>query len=119
MSIPVQVTFRNIPHSLSLDNKIQQKAHKLERYFPHIQSCRVTVDAPHHHKHKGYEYRFHIEVKVPSETLVTSITTKDHRQENAYAALTDAFQITNRQLRDYADRKHKFGKHRTPQAPLD
>lgn len=101
------ITFRNIPFSDSLNTKILRKIVKLEHHFPFIVSCRVIIDAPHHHNHKGYLYRFNIHVQVPGRVLSTTRVSQNHRHENAHATLNDAFHTVHRQLVDYGQQKRK------------
>ena len=49
MKIPLQITFRGIPHSDAVEARIREKAAKLERFSSDIISCRVAVEAEHHH----------------------------------------------------------------------
>lgn len=51
MQIPLQVTFRGIPHSDAVEAKIREKAAKLEKFYSHIMGCRVAVEAEHHSHH--------------------------------------------------------------------
>ena len=48
MQSPVQVTFRGFEHSDFVEEKIREKAKKLEHYYPHISHCRVVIEAEHH-----------------------------------------------------------------------
>ena len=49
MELPLQITFRGIPHSDAVEAKIREKAGKLDRFCSHIMSCRVAVEAEHQH----------------------------------------------------------------------
>lgn len=43
MDIPLQVTFRHLPQSPALQERIRDKASKLHSPHPLITTCRVTV----------------------------------------------------------------------------
>ena len=46
MQRPVQITFKDIPHSDAVETHIREKAAKLETFYPHIIGCHVTVELP-------------------------------------------------------------------------
>ena len=98
MKTPLQITFRDTPSSDALDAHIREKAQKLEQVFSDIISCRVVVEQPAKHQHQGKPFNIHIDLGVPGKEIVVD------RQENedAYVALSDAFDAAKRQLEDYA-----------------
>lgn len=98
MKTPLQITFRDIPHSDALDTHIRDKAQKLEQIFSDIVSCRVVVEQPAKHHQQGKPFNVRIDLGVPGSEIVVD------RQENVdvYVALRDAFDAAKRQLEDYA-----------------
>lgn len=107
MQIPLKITFKDIPPSAAVEAKLRSKAEKLEHYSADIISCRITVVAPHHHKHKGNLYSIKIEITVPGEDIQVSRPSQlDHAHEDIYVAIRDAFNAAYRQLEDYA-RRHR------------
>lgn len=98
MKTPLQITFRDMPHSDTLEAHIRDKAQKLEQFFDQIVSCRVVVEQPARHSQQGKPYNVRIDLTVPRSELVVD------RQENedVYVALRDAFDAAKRQLEDYA-----------------
>ena len=96
MDIPLQVTFRDLPHSPALDTRIREKAARLGSLSERITSCRVTLERRHRHKHKGREYSVRIALRVPEREIVVN---HDH-DEDIYVALRDAFEAAERQLKD-------------------
>ncbi|MGH8765027.1 MAG: ribosome hibernation-promoting factor, HPF/YfiA family [Burkholderiales bacterium] len=95
MLIPLQITLRNIAKSEAVEAAIRRKAEKLERFHRHIVSCRVVVEIPSRHKHQGKEFVVRIDLKVPGSEIVVN---HDHH-EDLYAALQEAFQAAQRQLK--------------------
>ena len=69
MENPLKITFRNMPSSVALENTIREKAVKLDSFYDRIMSCRVTVEAPHRHHHKGKAYQVRIDITVPGGEL--------------------------------------------------
>ncbi|MBT8117108.1 MAG: HPF/RaiA family ribosome-associated protein [Gammaproteobacteria bacterium] len=117
MQIPLQITFRDMEPSDAIEARIREKAAKLDRFYDHVMSCRVMVESPHGHHHKGRLYQVRIDMTVPDgELLVThEHHHKDHSHEDVYVAIRDAFEAMKRQLEDYArKRRGKVKSHETP-----
>jgi cold shock CspA family protein len=143
MKIPLKITFRDMPPSKAIEENIREKASKLDSLCNDITSCRVIVDAPHRHHHKGKAYVVRINMTVPGGGLVVNrepnrlvAARVPHAQDleknlaenhepskhaahaDAYVAVRDAFNAVGRKLQDYARRRRrKFKIHRSaPQA---
>jgi ribosomal subunit interface protein len=103
MQIPLQITFRGIPHSDAVEAKIREKAGKLDKFYSHIMSCRVAVESEHQHHHQGNQYHIRIDITTPHKELVISREHYDKQaHEDIYVAIRDAFNAATRQLEDYA-----------------
>ena len=116
MQIPLQITFQHVDPSPAVENRVHKEAAKLEEFYDNIISCRVVIEAPHVHHHKGKLYEVRIDLKVPGKELVTSHGHKlDHAHEDIYVVIRDAFDEMQRQLEDYArERRGHVKKHKTP-----
>ena len=116
MQLPLQVVFRDIPHSDAVENAIKKKAEKLEQFYDQIMSCRVSIEMPHSHHHKGKLYRIRIDLKVPDREIVVERSPKEHHaHEDIYVAIRDAFNAVSRQLQQFVDkRRGKTKSHETP-----
>ncbi|WP_455197924.1 ribosome hibernation-promoting factor, HPF/YfiA family [Kaarinaea lacus] len=116
MQQPLQITFRDIPHSGSVEEVIREKAAKLDQYFEKIMSCRVTIESPHAHQHQGRLYHVTVDITVPGTELVASRSTdKNHAHEDVYVAIRDAFEAAKRQLKEYKDKlKKQVKSHEVP-----
>lgn len=106
MQTPVQVTFRDVPHSSTIENLIQKKAAELERFHDRITSCRVSISAPHRHKRtSGSYYHVTLELSVPgAELVVGREPTQTSTHNDLQASIRDAFRAAKRQLRDHVRR---------------
>lgn len=105
MQLPLQITFRDMDPSAAVETKIREKAAKLDQFFDHIMSCRVTVEAPHRRHHQGNLFHVRIDVTVPGKELVVSREPAEHQaHEDAYVVIRDAFNAMRRQLEDYSRR---------------
>jgi cold shock CspA family protein len=130
MPILFQITFRNMPPSQAIENNVREKIAKLESFSSRIMSCRVIVEAPHRHHHKGKAYRVRIDITVPGGEIVinrspkplstvnlreargsekdlveTHQPTKQAAHADMYVTIRDAFNAAGRKLQDYARRQ--------------
>ncbi len=108
---PLQITFRGMPHSDSLETHVRRRAAKLDRFFPRVTSCRVVVDADARHSRHGSRYRVTIDICVPRAELAVARNAADDRtREDAHAAVDDAFGDAERRLEEWARRIRDDGK---------
>jgi ribosomal subunit interface protein len=112
MQLPVQITCRGFTCSESIDAKVRAKVDKLEQLCSNITSCRVVIESPHHHQHKGNTYRVSIDVTVPhGEVVVGQHGGENHSHEDVYVAIRDAFDAMGRRLKALAERRRGDVKH--------
>lgn len=116
MKQPLQITFRDMPHSDALESHIREKAAKLDEFFEHIMGCHVVLEQPHGHKNQGKLFHVSIDLTVPNTELVVSRSPKDHQaHEDAYVAIRDAFNAMRRKLQDYSSKmRGDVKKHSAP-----
>jgi ribosome-associated translation inhibitor RaiA len=129
MSYPVTITFRNMAPSTAIEKHLRERAAKLDAFSDRILGCRVTVESPHRHHHKGKAYHVHVELSVPGRDIVINraptrlstakldsrsgeaIPREDHRpskhgaHKDLYVAIRDAFNAAGRKLQDYVRRE--------------
>lgn len=106
IKLPLQVTFRNMPPSKAVEAAIREKAAKLELFYGRLMSCRVVVESPHRHHHKGKLYHLRIDMTVPGgELVVNREPDKRASHKDIYVAIRDAFGAARRKLQDYARRR--------------
>jgi ribosome-associated translation inhibitor RaiA len=108
MDVPLEIRFHNLEPSAALENAIRDRVAKLDRLFPRLTSCRVSVEAPHRQHRKGNLWEVHVELGVPGGTIAVSREPHHPREKYAspdvYKALRDAFDSAERQLLDYKRR---------------
>ena len=105
MELPLQITFRNMDPSESVETNVREKAMKLERLSDRITSCRVVIEAPHRHHKKGKLYNVGIDISIPGKELVVNHNgPKNHAHEDVYVAIRDAFSAATRQLEDHVQK---------------
>ena len=101
MQWPVQITFRDMISSSSISEHIKKRAAKLDTFFDRIHDCRVVVESPNKHLSGRRQYHCRIDLHVPGKTLVFSKNPKA-AQDDAYAAVDDAFGDAERGLAKFA-----------------
>lgn len=123
MTLPIQITYRDMEPSPWIEARIHEEAAKLERYFDRITSCRVMVEVPHHHHQRGNQVHVRIDLGVPGSELVVNHEPSQHgelvqgataswekhfevnpQHKDAYLAIHDSFKQAKRQLQSYAER---------------
>jgi cold shock CspA family protein/ribosome-associated translation inhibitor RaiA len=100
MQLPLQITARDVELSGAAEADIRTKAAGLDVYYDGIMSCRVVVEGPVRHHHKG-PYTVRIDLSVPGAELVVD----RQADEDLYVAIRDAFDAARRRLEDYARRQ--------------
>jgi ribosomal subunit interface protein len=103
VTLPVQITIRDIPFSPALETLIRKRTEKLNQYYDRINSCRVVVELPQKHKHQGKIYNVRIDITVPGRKKL--VATRKH-DEDVYVAIRDAFDAIARQLEEHARKRH-------------
>ena len=93
----LQIKYEDLPESEALSTHIQQKADKLEQFFPRLISCIVTVGLPHRHSNQGEHYFVQIDVTAPGAEIISN----RQNHEDVYVALRDAFDAAKRILEDH------------------
>lgn len=117
--------------SEAIEAHIRGRVEKLGSFYNKIISCRVLVEAPHHHHRAGQRYHVRIDLTVPGREIVIKraprlITAKplhnqkevngteleESREPSKYAvhddillAARDAFDAARRKLQDFARRE--------------
>ncbi|MFT3774480.1 MAG: HPF/RaiA family ribosome-associated protein [Minicystis sp.] len=116
MVIPLEVTFRHMAHSNSLEEAVRQKAEKLEQIYPRIISCRVAIEAENKRTStKAMVYRVRVDVTVPGGEIVGARAPAHQPfHEDIQIAIRDAFDSARRELQDYVGRQRGYVKSHEP-----
>jgi ribosome-associated translation inhibitor RaiA len=92
--------------SEAIATNIRDKAAKLESFYEKIMGCRVLVEAPHRHHHKGKLYHVRIDLTLPGREIVINREPSQHAShQDVYVALRDAFAAARRKLQDFVRRR--------------
>ncbi|WP_426756545.1 ribosome hibernation-promoting factor, HPF/YfiA family [Myxococcus sp. Y35] len=107
MNRALQITYRGMETSEALSEYIRDHADKLEQFYDGIVGCHVVVEEPHRHKQRGRHFHVRVDVSVPGRNIVAARDPEARDgHEDAYQAVTDAFDAARRQLQHYADALH-------------
>jgi ribosomal subunit interface protein len=100
MTLPLEISFRDIESSPAVEERVRERAEKLERFFDRAVFCRVVIEAPHRHHHRGKLYNVRIHLSLPGRDLLVGHEHKqDHGHEDVYVAVRNAFNALERQLK--------------------
>ena len=101
----LQVTFRNIDASPTVEAKIRERARELEQFFDRIVSCRVVIEA-HNRRRHGDLFHIRVDLKVPGKEIVVKRDPGEHHaHEDISVAVRDCFDAARRQLEDHVRRR--------------
>ncbi len=115
MQIPIQITFRHMDPSPTLETKVRDRATKLEQFHPRLMSCRVVVEQEHRRHHQGNLFLVRVDLTLPGHELVAGHESPKHQAyEDPYVAVRDAFDSLQRQLEDLARHERREVKHHEP-----
>ncbi|MSO66192.1 MAG: HPF/RaiA family ribosome-associated protein [Alphaproteobacteria bacterium] len=110
MKIPLEISFKDIAPSPAIEQYVREHAAKLDKFHERVMACRVSIEAPHRHQHKGKLYQVRIDLTVPGEELVANRSpAADASHADVYVAARDAFRAIKRQLQDYGRRRRGKG----------
>ena len=101
MTIPLQINVSDFKLTEVIEETIREKAEKLGHLHDRILKCRVRIEAPHRHQHKGILYNIRIDMTVPGSELVVNKVS----HEDLNTAIHIAFDRAIRRLEDYLERR--------------
>lgn len=97
----IQIMFHGVEHSDALEDHIKKKINSLEKFAGCITGCRVVVESPHKHAHKGRLYEVLIDLTLPGHEIVVNRHSQlNHSHEDVYVAISDSFKEVKRRLQD-------------------
>lgn len=94
MKPAVDVIYRDLDSSAALNEVINKRVEKLNRFSDQIIHSRVVLDIPHNHKHKGKQYRASIELDVKGGAVAVA-----QDDESIHVAVRDAFLTAERKIK--------------------
>ena len=83
MQVPLEISFHNMDASPAVESEIRERVAKLDKLYPRLVGCRVSVELLHRQHRTGNVFDVHIELRVPGAELVVS--REPHRAKERYA----------------------------------
>jgi len=115
MERPLQIAFKNMDSSKSLEALIRARVERLKRFHAHITGARVVVEVPHRSPESGKQpIGIAVEVDVPGQNPIVAKGKQDrHEMKGDQSAIVNrVFEAVERQLGQTADiRNHEVKQH--------
>ena len=108
MNLPLQITYRNMEPSDTIEAAVRAKVAKLEEVAPRITSCRVMIEKPHRSHTKGGHFHVRVDLTMPGAEIVAD---RDPPKHDSHAdfdiALRDAFRAARREYEHFNGRRQQ------------
>jgi ribosome-associated translation inhibitor RaiA len=97
--LPTLISYHGLEASEALTELVRARAQQIAQRDARILSLRVAIEAPHHHRRHGNQYRVRLELKLPGHELVVANDAPTHAgEDDAHHAVRHAFDVLLRQL---------------------
>ncbi len=120
MTVPLQITFRDLPSSVAVEAQIRERTEHLEQVFDRLTSCRVIVEGRHRPQRAGRVAHLCIELTLPGKTITIGRggAPEFEAHDDVFVAVRTAFDAARRQLdRHVRRRRGEIKSHALPIAP--
>ena len=120
MDIPLEIAFRSIGPSAEVEALIGQRVARLEKLYPHIIGCRVSVEMLHKQHLHGNVPEVHIALRVPGHDI--AISREPHKAKerraaiNVHTSVKDAFRAAEKRLKDF--KQQQYGEVKAKEMPI-
>jgi putative sigma-54 modulation protein len=102
MTTPVEVHFHGVEKSEAIEQRVREKAAKLEKHFGRMTRCRVGIEVPQRTALRPKVYQIKIEIGVPRRRPIVvaheRVGSNDNRSEELSLAIRDAFEAALRKV---------------------
>jgi cold shock CspA family protein len=117
MQVPLEISYRNLEKTQAIEDLVQEKAARLEKFCDHITSCRIAIEKTHDHPKSGSPYRVRIDLRVPPnhELAVDRNPDQGTQYPPLEAVIRDAFGAAERQLKQLNEKQHDAVKYHPEQ----
>jgi ribosome-associated translation inhibitor RaiA len=112
MNLPLELTFRDVAKTDSLERLIRNKVDRLEKVCGYISGCRIVVEKPQ--AHRGNPHRVRIDVTVPPghELVAERGPMEGNIQEELGHVIRETFDGMERQLKELVEKQRAAGRSR-------
>lgn len=120
MDIPLEIAFHNLAPSQEIEALVREHVGRLERLYPHLVGCRVSVEMLHKQHRTGNVPEVHIAIRVPGREIAISREPHKAKQRraapNVQSAIKDAFSAAEKRLKDF--KRVQYGDVKVKEAPI-
>jgi cold shock CspA family protein len=120
MDVPLEIAFHNTEPSTETESLIREHVDRLEKLYPHLVGCRVSVEMPHKQHRSGNVPEVHIALRVPGREI--AISREPHKARlrralpNIETSIKDAFRAAEKRLKDF--KQQQYGEVKAKELPL-
>ena len=106
MSIPLQITFHELPSSPAVEAQIRERAESLERHCDRVTACRVIVEGRHRAQRPAQQFHLRVELTLPGKVITVGSHPAEYQaHDDIFVAVRAAFDAARRRLEDHARRR--------------
>lgn len=107
MQVPLEISYRGVEKTDTLDNLIREQIGKLEKVCNRITSCAVAVERPQQHQRFGRSFRVRLDLRVPPghEVVARRESSEGDVHDALPAVIRETCEAARRQLRELMDRQ--------------
>ena len=114
MTVPLQITFHELPSSPAVEAQIRERAETLERVFDRLTSCRVIVEGRHRAQRPAQQFHLRVELTMPGKVITVGRGAAEYQaHDDIFVAVRSAFDAARRQLDHHARRRRGEVKNHT------
>ncbi|MBV9062326.1 MAG: ribosome-associated translation inhibitor RaiA [Alphaproteobacteria bacterium] len=110
MDVPLEITFHNLKPSAEIESLIREHVGRLEKLYPHLIGCRVSVEMLHRQHRSGNIPEVHIALRVPGREVAVSRephhAKERHAAPNVHTSIKDAFRAAEKRLKDFKQQQY-------------
>jgi cold shock CspA family protein len=101
MKIPLELTFRDVLKTETIENLIRKKVEKLHKICDSMTSCTIAVEQPQKEMKQGSPYRVRIQCNVPPgyNIIAKREPGQGDMHDDISAVIRDTFQTAERELK--------------------
>jgi cold shock CspA family protein len=110
MDIPLEIAFHNCEPSSEIESLIREHVGRLEKLYPHLVGCRVSIEMLHKQHRSGNVPEVHIAIRVPGREIAISREPHKAKQRraapNVHTSVKDAFRAAEKRLKDFKEQQY-------------
>lgn len=107
MKLPIEISYRDVEKTASIEDLIRTKANDLEKVCDYITGCSIAIEKPHESVKNGNPYRVRLSITVPpGNEIVVRRDFYDAKMHDPLATvIRDAFRVAKRQLKKVVEKQ--------------